>query len=219
LSYEQIKSSTKTEITLLIREAFKQPPQLSRGSVFNLPLLVKLATVLPLDLPLQTASVIYTITQEDFNLDPIRDRICSKNQPLVLLVKGLALDSLSSDLDNTEIILGVFLPQDEKQNVCVFQLSPALLAFFSDTDAARYESDDSIDKLQIQMLGHDAAELAMDKRTKTGRLVIPGGAGRPAATSWEIQVISMDLVGFAAGKSKLEMHLDNSFYVSGNLNF
>jgi hypothetical protein len=205
-------------MTLLIREAFKQTPQLSNQNVFNLPLL-ELAIVLPLDLPLQTASVIYTITQEDFDLDPIRDRIYSKDQPLVLLVKGLVLYSVSSDLDNTEIVLGVFLPQNERQNLCVFQLSTMLLAFFSDTDAMRYESDDSTDKIQTQTLGHSAAELALDERNKTARLVIPRGASKPAATSCEIRVSSIDLVGFAAGKHKLHMPIDNSFYVSPALKF
>jgi hypothetical protein len=202
LSRELIKSSTKGEVTWLIREAFKQTPQISRGSEVDLPLLVNLATILPVDLPLQSAMVIQTFTQEDFSLRPICDCIGSTSQPLVLLVKGLALDSQSSDLDNAEIVLGAFLPQERRQSACIFQLSPGILALFSDTDAVDLESDTGTDKLLIQM---QAAELALDERTRTGRMFIPGGDSRLPASSWEIKITSMDLVGFTAIKGRMEM--------------
>lgn len=74
-----------------------------------------------------------------------------------------------------------------------------------------YESNDRANALKIQMLGHDAAELALDGRAKTTRLVVPGNTSRPAAASLEIRVNSIDLVGFAActaGGIRLRIPLD-----------
>jgi hypothetical protein len=221
LDHDSIKSSTKTEVASLIREAFSETPQLSSESVFDLPLRVKLATILPVGLPLQTASVISTVTHEDFDLDPLRDRIRSEDQSLLLLVKGFALHSSNSDLDDTEIVLGAFLPHNEipslnrRQNACVFQLSNALLSFSCDVDEARYLLDDGVDKVQIQNPGQDLAELALDEKAKIARLFMPRSDGRPAATSCKIRITSIDLVGVAAGKSSLQMSFNNSFYVPG----
>jgi len=208
-------------VASLIRDAFSKTPQLSSDSVFDLPLQVKFATILPVDLPLQTATVISNATHEDFNLGPVRDRIRSEDQPLLLLVKGFALHSTNSDLDDAEIVLGVFLPHNEisslsrRQNASVFQLSNALISFSGDMDEVRYVLDDGADKIQIQRPGKGLAELALDEKAKIARLFIPRSDGRPAVTTCKIRMTSIDLVGFAAGKSRLQMPFDDSFYVPG----
>ncbi|KAH7308828.1 hypothetical protein BKA65DRAFT_601680 [Rhexocercosporidium sp. MPI-PUGE-AT-0058] len=221
LDHDLILSSTKTVAASLIREAFRQT-QSSNGrneSVLDALLLVKLATILPVDLPLQTASVISTISCEDFNLNPIRDQIQSKNQPLLLLVKGFASSSTSSDFDDTEVVVGAFLPHNatpslsRRQNACVFQLSNELLSVHCSEVKARYFLDEGVHKFQIQTLSNDLAELSLNEKTEVARLFVPRSDGRPAATLSKIRIASIDLVGFSAGKSRLQMSSDNSFYV------
>lgn len=204
----------------LIREAFGQTPSLLNESIFDLPLQVKLATILPVDLRLQTASVISTVTHKDFNFDQIRDQIRSKDQPFLLLVRGVALHSRRSDLDDTEIVLGAFLPHNaipslsRRQNACVFQLSTALLSFHCHEEELRYLLDDGAGKIQIQIPGKDFTELSLDEKAKTASLFMPRTDGRQAGTSCSIQIASIDLSGVAAGKSRLQMSLDDIFYVS-----
>jgi len=206
---------------LLIREAFRQaqPSNKNKETVLDALLLVNLATILPVDLPLQTASVISTVSCEDFNLDPIHDQIRSKNQPLLLLVKAFASSSTSSGFDDTEMVVGAFLPHNatsslsRRQNACIFQLSNELLSVYCGEEEARYFLDDGVDKFQIPIPSNDLAELSLNEKTKVARLFIPRSDGRLAATLSKFRIASIDLVGFSAGKSRLQISSNNSFYV------
>lgn len=222
MDHDSISSSTETEAASLIREAFR-PTQSSNErteSVLDALLLVKLATILPVDLPLQTASIISTVSCEDFNFDAIHDQIRSKDQPLLLLVRGSAPSLTSSGLDDAEVAVGVFLPHNatpsvsRRQKACIFQLSSDLRSFYCGEEEVQYLSDDGVDKFQVPTPSNDLAELSLNDKTKVARLFIPRGDGRPATTLSKFRIASIDLVGFSAGKSRLEMSSDNKFYVS-----
>ena len=221
LDHDSILSSTKSEAASLIRGAFRQTQSSNERteSVLDALLLVKLATILPVDLPLQTASINSTVSCEDFNLDPIHDQIRSKSLPLLLLVKGVALSSTSSDFDDAEVVVGAFLPHNatpslsRRQKACIFQLSSELRSFYCGEEEVQYLSDDGVDKFRIPTPSNNFAELSLNGQTKVARLFVPRSDGRPSATMTKFRIASIDLVGFSAGKSRSEMSSDNKFYV------
>ncbi|KAL2059904.1 hypothetical protein VTL71DRAFT_10059 [Oculimacula yallundae] len=205
LDHDSISASTKTEVASMIREAFRQTQssiEINENGVDDF-LLGKLATILPVDLPLQTASVISAVTYEDFDLNPIRDQLQSKDKRLLLLVKGFALDSKGSNLDDTEVIFGAFMPNKtipllgRRQNAYVFQLSNTIMAVRYGDIEARYDLEDGVDKIQTQISGNDLAELSFDEETAVARLIMPQ-SGVSSTIASNIQIASIDLIGFTA---------------------
>ncbi|KAL7622874.1 hypothetical protein AAE478_006553 [Parahypoxylon ruwenzoriense] len=224
ISYKQIDILTKEGVSSLLRQTFipkHEPVKLSRGNIFNPPVLAELATFLPEELPVQTASVIYTARDGKFEVATLKSQLTQKHQPFLLLVSGTASD-LPGFSGNTPICVGAFLPgerdegDDFDNNVpctSVFQLRPTHQV--SNSTAGTLVEGDSTGTIELKFnkAGPATVRLVLDEKIRTASFSSQKD-GTNSDTYFQFQVDAVDLVGFASGKTLFDLPLDKTFFVS-----
>ncbi|KAI0136923.1 hypothetical protein BJ170DRAFT_35606 [Xylariales sp. AK1849] len=221
LDHEQIRSSSKAEAASSLQATFTSSsvsPELARGNILDLPLLAQLATLLPNELALQPTTVVHTVTQQKFELDPVHQHVNSRGRPLVLLARGVCSEIGGHGPQSQEMTFGAFLPQDPTQAASIFQLSPVQSVFSSGVETLETGYASSKLTLQLGAAKSDDAHISLDEHTRIALVCVPRN-GRVKNPSYQMQAKFVELVGFAADGATFDLAPDSAFSVPERPNF
>ncbi|SPO01491.1 uncharacterized protein DNG_04164 [Cephalotrichum gorgonifer] len=221
LDHQLLESCTRGDAVALILDAFSKPFEplnWAPGAILNMHVWSQLSTFLPQNIPLQTASIIASVSCPGLKLDDIKNAIGSKSQPMLLLFHGESQHQ--QNLEHKDICLGTFIPRakvdddlgfDDPQ-ASIFQLSPAQTVIRAPAGSLQCEGNGSSTlSLCIRTQGTAVASLVLDEKSQSAQIRVtePGSS----VLTQSILVRRLDLVGFAADPQWNQLSWDSAFSI------
>ncbi|KAL9073649.1 MAG: hypothetical protein Q9157_004659 [Trypethelium eluteriae] len=226
LSPEQFQTLTRAEALSEVRKAFAVSVEYAApkpGSILNLSILAQLATFLPVQLPLEIASVLVTKKGNDLDLLAIERSICSRSQPLLLLASGYLKETISTGAHNNgHVCFGVYFPDNPRHYACLFELEPIHRVFWSglaneqQAEFLHVTSDDgnaSVVKAEIRTPDGELIRFILEEGLGNGLFSVQETGQDNAAILRAFNLEVVELIGFPSGVTTLDLPMDSTFYV------